>query len=226
MVTRYHDRDNAGFAALVYRRLYLGTDGVHHADKTYKGQSRFEGIGGGILRNIGVFLRCGGKDSQRLIRHSLVFRCRLFSDFIRHGYGFAVHQRKRAFVDDNIGRALRVLNYPAVHAVERGHHFSARVERGFPDARLGFAYFIFVDTRFCGECHERRLCRFAAYRAVRVQLCVRAKCRCLREKLPVAEKVRDGHFVLRERSGFVRAYDLRAAERFDRRQLSYHGVFL
>ena len=104
--------------------------------------------------------------------------------------------------------------------MDGGHHFAAGIERRFADAGVFLVQLILVEPEIVRVVNERGLRRLALGGVhAETSLRIAAERHGLGEQDGVVRPcVGDGHAVLRERAGLIRADDLRAAERFDRRQ--------
>ena len=227
VVARYHYRSDSGSLALLYRRLDLRAHGVYHPAQPHKAELllkilRCSAFGGSIPTPFRT-----GKDSQRPVRHRLVCGKYLLAVFLGHGNGLTVLKVVFAAVDNYVGSALCKLNDALVRTVQGTHHLAPGVEGGLHEAgRLLLDLGLFKPQRR-RPLYERRLRRLAADLSVFRQLGVAAQRHgCGKTLLVAAEEVRDRHFVLRERTRFVGADYLSAAESFDRSQTADYRIAL
>lgn len=118
-------------------------------------------------------------------------------------------------LENFVGRAFGELQNAVGGFVDGGHHFAHGVKRRFRHAGRGFKHVVLVKPQLQRIGNQRRLRRFTDQIAVVVNVDVGAKRHAFGEQFfVVAVMLDNGHFVLGERAGFVRADNLRAAERF------------
>ena len=126
-----------------------------------------------------------------------------------------------------VGRALGVLDDALVRLVDGAHHLAHGVERSLAHARLGGLEGGLAQAEAVGVVDEGALGRLADGGAGVVLLRVGAQAhRGGQELLVVAVVVDNGHLVLGEGAGLVRADDLGAAEGLDGGQAADDGVAL
>ena len=227
MVAGYHNCADAGGLALVDSVLNLRTHGVDHARKAHKTELLLKRLRLAVVRLRFPYAQSTGQNSQGLIGHCLIIIEYLTAVVIGHWNGLAVFEIVRAFSDDNVGCALCVLNHTVRGKVQSTHHFSAGVKRRFAAAWKRFLQRGFIKPQRVCPCNQRGLRRLAGHGSLIVYLGVAAQRHCLGKLLLVfAEEIDNGHPVLRQRACFIRANDLRAAKRFDRRQAADYRVAL
>ena len=226
MVAGYHNGGYARAAAFFDCRLDLRADGVNHARESDEYQIMLERLGRKIVGRGVVFSHRRREHAQSLIRHPLVFRgyCRPY--LVCHRNDFSVNKSVGAEVDDNIGSTLCVLNNAVRYLVDGGHHFPARVKRGFADSRAVCFQIALVHPEAYREVHESRFGGFSRDCSVRILLRVRAEGHRSCDKPAVAVVVNDGHLILRESACLVRADYLRASERLNSGELADNRIFL
>ena len=134
MVAGYHNRADAGGLALVDSILNLRAHGVDHSRKAHKAELLLERLRLAVVRLRAPYAQSAGQNSQGLIGHCLIIIEYLTAVVIGHWNSFAVFEIMRTFSDDNIGRALCVLNNAVRGKVQGAHHFSAGVKRRFAAA--------------------------------------------------------------------------------------------
>ena len=134
MVAGYHNRADAGGLALVDSILNLRAHGVDHARKAHKAELLLKRLRLAVIRLRTPYAQSAGQNSQSLISHCLVAAEYLAAVVLGHGNSFAVFEIVRAFSDDNVGRALCVLNHTVRGKVQGAHHLSAGVKRRFAAA--------------------------------------------------------------------------------------------
>ena len=222
MVARYHDGTYARFAAALYRLLDFGTDGVYHTHEAYIYEILLH-----VFRLVGydpgVFGVCGGEHAQRPVRHALVVCERGGAQLVGHGHYPAAFQRVRAAGQHFVGRTLGITHVARGGAVDRRHHLAFAVEGHLAYPRRFRFHGGFIQSYGGSVIHERALRRLA-YRSALGGTRVRTQREGAGEQLLVPDVVDDGHLVLRQRAGFVRADYLRAAQRFDGGLAAYDGV--
>ncbi|CCX41854.1 unknown [Clostridium sp. CAG:1024] len=217
MVARDHNGANARLAALVDRRLDLGTNGVDHAAQTDEHELLFKRFGRGIRGHDLIAAACGAKHTQRLACHGAVCFFDLGFRFRRHRQDGTVFIIGRAARQHDVRRTFGVLHDPFVGFVQRGHHLAHTVERRFAHARGRLLKRGFYKTLRCCKVHERAFCGLADRFAAFIRRSVRAEAHGARKEQSVVRVgLDDRHFVLRKRAGLVRTDDLCAAERFHR----------
>ena len=213
MVAGYHYRGYARAAALFDSRLDFGADGVDHAGQTDEHEVVFkslglEGRGDGI-----VISKRNGENAQSFVSHSLVVRGYLSSELVVHGNYLAVNKGVLAQIDNNIGRALCVLDDAGCRLMDGGHHLSAGVERSFADSGARLDQIILTHAQRISVADESRLGGLAGDLAGVVYLSVGAERHRLGDELlVVAEVVNNGHLVLGQGAGLIGADYLGAAE--------------
>ena len=108
------------------------------------------------------------------------------------------------------------------------HHFPHGIKWGLRNARHCLLHFAFPQPERCGIVHKRAFRRFAdGLLCAVLQGGVAAKGeRARQERFVRAAVPHDGHLVLCQRSCFVGADDLRAAERFHRREFTDDCILL
>ena len=114
--------------------LNLRAHGVDHSRKAHKAELLLERLRLAVVRLRFPYAQSTGQNSQSLIGHCLVAAEYLAAVVIGHGNGFAVFEIVRAFSDDNVGRALCVLNHTVRGKVQGAHHLSSGVKRRFAAA--------------------------------------------------------------------------------------------
>ena len=228
MVTRNHNRANSRLAALRHSRLHLRPDGIDHTGQSdeYKlllQRLRFRGIRKAVIRTEG-----SGQHTQRFVRHRLILPQNFLAFFLRQRDFFAALPDLCAAAEHHIGRALGILdNFPLSHLMERGHHLPHGIERCLSHAWGGLFQFVFIQGKRQAIGDECRLCGLAGNGSVSLHLCVRAqRHRSGEQRLVRPKMLDDGHPVLCERSGFIRADDLRTAQRFHGGELPDDGIAL
>ena len=248
MIAGYHNGNDARLSALLDSRADLGTNGIYHTDQTEEYKLLLERLGSAAIRQLGERSVCCGKHAQRLLRHRAVLGFDPLAQLGGHGDKTSVDKCRSAASEQNIRRALGVLNgnISAVgpadgciacgssgqflaacgQTVYGGHHLSHRIKGCLGDSRLKPLKLRFMQLERRGIGYKRRLGRLAD-NAVSALACVRAKCKRGREQPLIAAVVtNDGHAVLRQSSGLIGAYDLRAAERLDGGKPAYNGIAL
>ena len=110
VVSGYHNRNYACASAFFNRRLDFGTNRVNHARQTDENKVVFKRFGRIIRRSGVIFSERNRKNSQSLVRHSLVVGGYACSDFVSQGNYVAVNKCMGAFFENLIGSALSVLN--------------------------------------------------------------------------------------------------------------------
>ena len=139
---------------------------------------------------------------------------------VRHGHGLPVDPDAVAQRQQHIGRALGVLHDVPVVGMQGAHHLACAVKRRLGHARQLRAQRARGQSQCDRPAHERGLGRLSGH-GVRVRVVHGVGTQCHgggEQALIAARRRRDGHAVLRERTGLVRADDLRAAERLDCRE--------
>ncbi len=226
MVAGNHDDADAGFPALLDGRLRLRPHGVDHAVHPEENHIVLKRFRPEIARFFRKVLISCGKHAQRPVRHRLVAPADLLSFLIRERGHAVLCQNMGAAFQDLVRRALGVLDITVSRRMDRGHHLPHGVERRFPDARVRLFQFVFIQRNPIGIIDQRAL-RGLPHRGPRivVQLRIRAQTHGRAEFLRVVSiGILHRHPVLRQRAGFIRADDLRAAERFHRCQPADDGV--
>ena len=215
-----HDRADAGAAA--------GADGVHdlrthridHASQTEKAQVLLERCGGRVARQRVIRAHARRQHAQGPARHVAVARRDLGAVRVRHGLGAAVDPDAVAQRQQHVGRALGVLHDGAAIRVQRAHHLALAVKRCLGHARILRAQHAWRQPLCDRPAHERSLGRLAGH-GVRLWVMHRVDAQGhggSEQVLVTARRFRHGHAVLRERTGLIRADDLRAAERLHGRE--------
>ena len=168
-----------------------------------------------------------GEHAERSVCHSLVSGDNAVGVFLCHGNRFAFFEIMGASVENDIGRTLCELDQTVVAVVYGGHHFAHRVKRRFAAARMLFLERRFVKPESVRPCDKCRFGGFTGNVSVVVNLRVTAKCHIACNTLFIlAEIINDRHFVLRQSTRLVGAYDLCTAQRFHCGKAAYHGVAL
>ena len=227
MVARNHDRADAGAAAFDDRGLDFRAHRIDHAGQADKAQLLFEKVRLFAFRRRGPLAPGGGQHAQRAVGHVLVGGQDLPAQLVRHGNGLAVRpEAVRALLEHFVRRALGKLDDEAGRiAVDGAHHLASAVKGRFPNAGQLLLEPVLVERELGRPGDQRGLRRLAGHVAVRVQLRVGAErhggCE---QRLVLAERIDDGHAVLRQRAGLVRADDLCAAERLHSGQPADDGV--
>ena len=215
MVAGYHNGAYACFSTFVDCGFNFGTNGVYHTNKPHEAHIFFVVFGGVFaLFRFQTLLR-NRKHAERAVCH--LFVCaKNFVLFVGcHRNFFAVLQIERATLDYFVGCALCKLQNVAVCVLMHScHHLARGVERDFAHADEDVLLLVFIEIAKRGVVDQSTFGGFAdGFALFLVVLCVRAKRHCVGKQVLVASVVvYDGHFVLRQRAGFVRTYDLRAAE--------------
>ena len=108
-----------------------------------------------------------------------------------------------------------------------GHHLSSGIKRNFAGARLTLDKLALFKSERFGIIDERNLIRLAGALSVCLNLSIGAKShrRCKRFFV-ICIVVNNGHDILGESSGLIRADNLSAAERFNRSHLTDNCIFL
>ena len=227
VVAGNHDRADARAVAFFDRCPHLGAHGVDHADQTDKAELVFQRLWLGRGGHTVVGAQGGCQHAQRAVCHRLVCRENLGAHIFGHGQLVSVLDVARAAAQHLIRRALGVLYDPAARLMQGGHHLAHAVKRRFADAgKFGLQRGLF-QPQLCRIGHQCRLGRLAGDAAVGIQLRVGAeRHRRGQQVLIFAEVIHHGHFVLRQRAGFVRADDLRTAQRLHCSQAADDGVAL
>ena len=215
-----HDRADAGLAAFADRAVDLRTAGVDHAEEADEHEIVLKRFGLVIRRNAVPGAERRAENAQRAVGKLLGMAADVLLIFLRDREDLALVPVAGAALEQHFRRALGVLHGPAVLVVDGGHHFTAGIERRFADAGEFLVQLILVEPEIVRVVDERGLRRLALGGVhAETSLRVAAERHGLGEQDGVVRPcVGDGHAVLRERTGLVRADDLRAAERFDRRQ--------
>ena len=216
-----HHRADAGFAAFLDGGLHFRTHRVDHAGEAHKDKLFFK-VGGVIGRGfLFILAQRHGQHAQRAVGHGLVRPQDIFADVFGHRHGLAGNDGLGAFFEDLIGRTLSILDEAFVCLMNRGHHLAAGIERCLADARLLFVELALGQAERIGVIDQRSFGGFTHGVVVFVQLGVAALRHGGADQLfVVAVMVDDGHLVLSQRTGFIRADDLGAAERFHSGQLA------
>ena len=216
MVTCDHDGANTCGATFVDCGLNLGTNGVDHADKTYKAEIVFYCFGFIDGRFFFEILFRSSKYAERFISHLLVCSKNSFSVLFSHGSDLTVFEDLCAAGEDDVGCALGKLNELAIFVMHGGHHLTHGVEGNFADADELFFLHVLVKTKCCRVVDERTFGGFADRGlCFHVKLSIRAeRHRGGKEVFVVAVMLNDGHFVLCECTGLIGADDLCATECF------------
>ena len=225
VVAGYHYRADTGAAALLDGGLYLRAHRVYHAGEADKDEVVLEAGGtavGGYFRPLALARR---EDAQRPVGHGLVGGEYLGALGVGHGLYLSVFEVADAELEHLVGSALGVL-YDAVRGlVDGAHHLAHGVEGSLADARLRGLEAGLSEPEAVRVVDEGALGRLADGLSVIVLLRVGAEAhRRGEEGLVVAVVVDDGHLVLGERTGLVRAYDLGAAEGLDGGQAADYSV--
>ena len=216
-----HHRADAGLAALFNGVLDLRTHRVDHAGQAHEGQLLLQRGGVVAFGFFFILAKRNGKHAQRAVGHRLVRPQNILADVVGHRHGLAGNDGLGALLEVLVRRALGILDEAFLRLVDGGHHFTAGIERRFADTRLLFVQRLLRQTESVGEVDQRRFRRFADGVVVFVELRVAAlRHGCGDQLFVVAVVVDDGHFVLGQGAGFIRADDLRTAERFHGRQLA------
>ena len=132
----------------------------------------------------------------------------------------------RAKRQNNVRPALGVLHdAAALQRVQGGHHLASGVKGRLAHAGHGGFQFVLFQRELCSPGDKRGFGRLTGDLAVFLQLRIGAQGHGGGDfALVAAGKVHNRHLVLRERAGFVRADDLRAAERFHGGEAPDDGV--
>ena len=167
----------------------------------------------------------GGEDAQCAVGHGLIGGEDLAALGVGHGLDGAVVQIGRAELENLVGRALGVLDYALRRLVDGAHHLAHGVEGCLAHPGLGLLERGLAEAEAVGVVDEGALCRLADGDAALVLLRVGTQAHCGGEELlVVAVVVDDGHLVLGEGAGLIRADDLGAAEGLDGGQAADYGV--
>ena len=222
-----HDRADARTVTFFDRCLDFRAHGVDHADQPDKAELVFQrrrfGRGGRAV--VGAQGSC--QHAQRAVCHCLVRRENLRAHILGHRHLVPVLDVARAAAQNLVRRALGVLHHAAAGIMQRGHHLAPAVKRRFAHAReFAFQLGLF-QPQLCRIGNQRCLGRLAGDAAVGIQLRVGAeRHRRGKQAFVFAVVIHHGHLILRQRAGFVRADDLRAAQRLHRGQTADDGIAL
>ena len=227
MVAGDHDGADAGAAALGNGVPHLGAHRVDHAAEAGEAELLLQVL---RLKIHGLFRPVplgAGQHPQGPVGHGLVGGHDLGAVLFRHGDGLAVLQIIIAFSDNDVGRALGILDAAALAQMYGGHHLAAGVEGGLAAAEEFGLQAGFIQTQLVGPDHKGCLGGLAGHIAVRVDLRVAAEGHGGGDTLFIlAEEVHHGHLVLGQGAGLIRADDLGAAQGLHRGQAADDGVSL
>ena len=227
MVACNHNRLDTCFAALCNSVLNLGTNGVNHTRKSYKGHIKLQCLGGVFRGSVVVLFICRRKNTESLVAHACVFRRNFFSYFIGHGYNLTAHNSVCAFFQNFVWSALCKLNNSIARLMNGGHHLSARIKGNLAYSGIFFAEHIFGKLqRFCivDKCNLVRLtCAFAVF--LHIGVCAKSHSNG-KLFLVFGIMVNNSHYILCKSSRFVRTDNLRTAESFNRCHFTDNCVFL
>ena len=220
MVAGDHDRADTGAAAVTDGVHDLGAHRVDHPRQAEKAQVLLERCGRCVVRQRVIRAHGRRQHAQRPAGHVAVVRGDLGAVFLRHGHGLPVDPDAVAQRQQHVRRALGVLHDVPAVGMQGAHHLARAVKRRLGHARQLHAQRARRQPLCDRPAHERGLGRFSGH-GVRVRVVHgigtqrhgRGK-----QVLVTPRRRRDGHAVLRERTGLVRADDLRAAERLDCRE--------
>ena len=234
MVSGYHHSANAGASAFEHglRRTLSGR--VEHTAKAEQGKPAFAYFSAGIiLVPQREHAQSAGRHKRKLLPAGLEHRGNFpVLIFVKAVLAKGQKHVRRAFYENKAAAAA------AFHP--NGHKLPRRGEGNFRRSAKGCRLFDYAFFGFEHHFEQRRFRRFAADFAVLILLRIGAKCGaeqqlfrqhagpCKRpagKGLPIGQKnLRNGHFVLRQRAGFVGADYVRAAESFHRVQPPYQRV--
>ena len=131
-------------------------------------------------------------------------------------------------LEQDLCRALGILDYLPVLFVDGGHHLSSGIEGRLAYSRIVYIQLVLVQAEIMRVVNEGAL-RWLAFRCMHsdTSLGVAAKGHSFgQHKRIVSIRIDDCHSVLGKGSGLIRADYLRAAKSLDGGELSYQGVFL
>ena len=236
-----HDRADSGAAAFFNSRLYFRTDRVDHAAHADPDQILLKLKGFVRGRRLFMQLRGGAQDTQGTVRHPLILSQNLGTLFLCQGDDLPFLQNLRAAVQHFIRGALGKLQITgplpgSAGKCRRNNFFRSFMDGRHPLAdgikrRFVHAGQLFFQLRFgkpvpVRVIDQRAFRRFADCLAF-FQLGVRAQGHGGHQKsLIVAHMLDNRHLILRERTGLVRADDLRAAQRLYGGKLSDDRIVL
>ena len=226
MVAGDHNGSDAGRSALNDGILYLRTYRVDHTGQAQEAQVTLQPGRVVLLGFIIITAERAGQHTQSLVGHRLISAQDLLPHFLRQRHFFSILQTGGAAIQDHVGRALGILHKGSSRAVHRGHHLAAGIKRRLSHTgklrlqqRLGqFQLICPIDQRYLGGFTGSSL--FGEF-------CITAQCHCCSCTLFVITVViHYGHFILRQRAGFVGTDDLRTTQRFYRSKATDNGATL
>ncbi len=228
MVARNHHGTDSGGLAQRDGVFHLRTNRVNHPRHADIRQILFQSLRGGIFRQRIVLSVRREQHTQRFIRHFLVLSENRLAVVLGHGTRLAAVEYVGAAAQNLVRRAFGILHKPAPGTlVYGGHHLAHGVKRRLRHAREFFLNLVFFEPQPRRVRHKRRLGGLARDGLVGVQNGVAAQRHRLRQQLFVRARVlHDRHFILRQRTRFVAADDLRAAQSLHGGELANHGAAL
>ena len=224
-----HDGTNPGLPTFVNCLFHFGANGIHHSDKSKEDQIVFQRLCLINRRTAFQPLFGGRQYTQSLVGHGFVGRKDFRTRRVRERTYLPVLVNAGAMLENFIGGSFGKLYQRAIAFLMHGcHHFAPGVEGDFADAHPFLTLLVFVKTKAVRVVHQSTFRRFAdGHLLFRIHLRIGAKRHgCGQTRLVRAVMLHHFHFVLRERSGFIRANDLCASQRFHRRHFSDDGISL
>ena len=224
MIAGDHHRTNARLATSGNGLHRLRAHRIHHTHQPQVAKSLFQCLRRPGRRQGRVLSGCSAKHPQRPVCHTPIFVQDPAAQIRSQGYRSPLLPGVGAPFQYHIRRTLGVLHHAFRGAVERRHHLAGRVKGQFTHPGVLPLQRRLFQPQVCRVLHQRHLCGFTLY-AVLGSVGVRTQRhsghKLLRRHTGAGG---NGHFILSQRAGFVRADHLRTAQGLHRRQSPDHCV--
>ena len=198
MVAGNHDGANTRFPAFHNGVLHFGAYRIDHTAKTHKAQFLLQSSGLAVRRQSLPTAAGAGEHPQSVVCHFLVGAQNFLPVFLGHGHFLAGAKIFGTEAQHHIGGTFGILYDPVWGFMDRGHHFTQRIKRGFGPSGKGFFQLVLGQIQFIGPIDQSRFRRLSGDLSLLVDFGIGTK-RHSGGKLPFvrAEILNYRHFVLR-----------------------------
>ena len=229
VVSGNHNRPDAGLTTFYDGRLDLRTDRIDHAGKSDVGQILLQEFRLRIGGNRIPVPLCAAEHAQGLVCHGLVGSQDGGLHLLCHGDTLSALNRVGTALEHLVGRSLCILYDVSVRSLMNGrHHLTHGIEGSLSHAGIRFLQLCLLIAILRRVVDQGALGGLAhSLAGLRVPFRVGTEGHAdLQLLFIVRHMLHDGHLVLGQGTGLIRADNLRTSQRLHSRQLADDGVAL